>query len=174
MTKHDETILCSTGVNADPTHGAVIPPLYLSANYSFDGYGGKRAYDYTRSGNPTRDVLAEALTALEGGAGAVITSSGMSAVDREVARSLELPTHGAAEWRSISERDKTAVAALRRCRLRLGEDPREWELDLIEVPGLEHHVGGFRLLGLLGWDYLDQCRLSIDGPSRTFSLELPG
>jgi len=81
MSKNDETILCSTGVNADPTHGAVIPPLYLSANYSFDGYGGKRAYDYSRSGNPTRDVLAEALTALEGGAGAVITSSGMSAVD---------------------------------------------------------------------------------------------
>lgn len=81
MTKHDETILCSIGVNDDPTHGAVIPPLYLSANYSFDGYGGKRAYDYSRSGNPTRDVLAQALTALEGGAGAVVTSSGMSAVD---------------------------------------------------------------------------------------------
>jgi cystathionine gamma-synthase len=81
MTKYDETILCSSGVNADPTHGAVIPPLYLSANYSFDGYGGKRAYDYTRSGNPTRDVLAEGLAALEGGAGAVITSTGMSAVD---------------------------------------------------------------------------------------------
>lgn len=81
MTKYDETILCSSGVNADPTHGAVIPPLYLSANYNFDGYGGKRAYDYTRSGNPTRDVLAEGLAALEGGAGAVITSTGMSAVD---------------------------------------------------------------------------------------------
>ena len=81
MTKYDETILCSSGVNADPTHGAVIPPLYLSANYSFDGYGGKRAHDYTRSGNPTRDVLAEGLAALEGGAGAVITSTGMSSVD---------------------------------------------------------------------------------------------
>jgi len=81
MSKQDETILCSTGVNDDPTHGSVIPPLYLSANYSFDGYGGKRAYDYSRSGNPTRDVLASALAALEGGAGAVITSSGMSAVD---------------------------------------------------------------------------------------------
>lgn len=81
MTKHDETILCATGVNADPAHGAVIPPLYLSANYSFDGYGGKRAYDYTRSGNPTRDVLASALAQLEGGAGALITSTGMSAVD---------------------------------------------------------------------------------------------
>jgi cystathionine gamma-synthase len=81
MTKHDETILCSAGINDDPTHGAVIPPLYLSANYSFDGYGGKRAYDYTRSGNPTRDVLADALATLEGGAGAVVTSTGMSAVD---------------------------------------------------------------------------------------------
>ncbi len=81
MTKHDESIVCSTGINDDPTHGAVIPPLYLSANYSFDGYGGKRAYDYTRSGNPTRDVLADALATLEGGAGAVVTSTGMSAVD---------------------------------------------------------------------------------------------
>lgn len=81
MTKNDETIVCSAGVNADPAHGAVIPPLYLSANYSFDGYGGKRAYDYSRSGNPTRDVLAAALAELEGGAGAVVTSSGMSAVD---------------------------------------------------------------------------------------------
>ena len=81
MTKYDETILCSAGINDDPTHGAVIPPLYLSANYSFDGYGGKRAYDYTRSGNPTRDVLADALATLEGGAGAVVTGTGMSAVD---------------------------------------------------------------------------------------------
>ena len=81
MTKHDETILCSAGINDDPAHGAVIPPLYLSANYSFDGYGGKRANDYTRSGNPTRDVLADALASLEGGAGAVVTSTGMSAVD---------------------------------------------------------------------------------------------
>ncbi|MDZ4692232.1 cystathionine gamma-synthase [Terricaulis sp.] len=81
MTQFDETILCSAGINDDAAHGAVIPPLYLSANYSFDGYGGKRAYDYTRSGNPTRDVLGKALAALEGGAGAVVTSSGMSAVD---------------------------------------------------------------------------------------------
>lgn len=81
MSQFDETILCSAGINDDAAHGAVIPPLYLSANYSFDGYGGKRAYDYTRSGNPTRDVLGKALAALEGGAGAIVTSSGMSAVD---------------------------------------------------------------------------------------------
>lgn len=81
MTDRDETILSSIGVNDDAAHGAVMPPLYLSANYSFDGFGGKRAFDYTRSGNPTRSQLADALAQLERGAGAVITSSGMSAVD---------------------------------------------------------------------------------------------
>ena len=43
------------GIDSDPTHGAVAPPLYLSANFNFDGLGGKRPYDYTRCGNPTRD-----------------------------------------------------------------------------------------------------------------------
>lgn len=103
----------------------------------------------------------------------VDTGASMSAVDREVARSLDLPTHGAAEWRGVTDHGGLAVAALRRCRLSLGDDPRAWELDLIEVPGLHHHAEGFRLLGLLGWDFLDQCRLTVDGPSRTFSLELP-
>ncbi|MBS0385915.1 MAG: cystathionine gamma-synthase [Proteobacteria bacterium] len=81
MAERDETLLCCIGVNSDAGFGAVMPPLYLSANYSFDGYEGKREYDYTRSGNPTRSVLADALTQLEGGAGTAITSSGMSAVD---------------------------------------------------------------------------------------------
>lgn len=69
------------GVNSDPAHGAVMPPLYLSSNYSFDGLDGKRKYDYTRSGNPTRDVLGETLAKLEGGCGAVVTATGMAAVD---------------------------------------------------------------------------------------------
>ncbi len=74
------TVAVRAGIDCDPTHGAVTPALYLSSNFSFDGYGGKRQYDYTRSGNPTRDLLGEALAELEGGAGAVITSSGMSAI----------------------------------------------------------------------------------------------
>ena len=61
-------------------YGAVVPPLYLSSNFAFAGFGKKREYDYTRSGNPTRDALAEALASLEGGAGAVVTSSGMAAL----------------------------------------------------------------------------------------------
>ena len=81
MPEHDQTIACSVGVNADPAEGAVMPPLYLSANYSFAGYGEKRAFDYSRTGNPTRALLADAIAQLERGAGAVVTSSGMSAVD---------------------------------------------------------------------------------------------
>lgn len=80
-TQHPATLAARHGVNSDSAHGAVMPPLYLSSNFSFDGLDGKRRYDYTRSGNPTRDVLAETLAELEGGAGAVITATGMAAVD---------------------------------------------------------------------------------------------
>jgi cystathionine gamma-synthase len=67
-------------IDRDTAYGAVVPPLVLSTNFSFAGFGEKRAYDYTRSGNPTRDQLGEALAELEGGAGAVITASGMAAI----------------------------------------------------------------------------------------------
>ena len=85
MNAHDETILASAGIDEDAAHGAVMPPIFLSANYSFDGFGGKRAFDYSRSGNPTRAQLGAALAALERGAGAVVTSSGMAAVDLALA-----------------------------------------------------------------------------------------
>ncbi|MDQ6657825.1 MAG: cystathionine gamma-synthase [Actinomycetota bacterium] len=68
------------GIDSDTSHGAIVPPLYLSSNYSFAGFGEARQYDYTRSGNPTRDVLADALSTLEGGAGAVVTATGMGAI----------------------------------------------------------------------------------------------
>lgn len=68
-------------IESDTQHGAVVPPLHLSSNYAFAGFGDKRQYDYTRSGNPTRDALGDALAALEGGAGAVVTSSGMAALN---------------------------------------------------------------------------------------------
>jgi cystathionine gamma-synthase len=80
-TWHPSTHIARAGVDSRDIHGAVIPPLYLSSNYTFEGFGKKRPYDYTRSGNPTRDTLGDALAGLEGGAGAVITSSGMSALD---------------------------------------------------------------------------------------------
>ena len=74
------TAAVRAGIGTDLHHGAVVPPLHLSSTFQFDGLGGKRQYDYTRSGNPTRDHLAAALAQLEGGIGAVVTSTGMSAV----------------------------------------------------------------------------------------------
>jgi cystathionine gamma-synthase len=68
------------GLESDQETGAVIPPIYLSSTFAFRAYGEKRTYDYSRSGNPTRDLLGAALADLEGGAGAVITASGMAAI----------------------------------------------------------------------------------------------
>lgn len=79
-TLHAVTAAVRAGIDHDEAFGAVTPPLVLSSNFSFAGFDEKRRYDYTRSGNPTRDLLAEALANLEGGAGAVVTSTGMSAI----------------------------------------------------------------------------------------------
>ncbi len=68
------------GLESDSATGAVVPPIHLTSTFAFQGFGEKRTYDYTRSGNPTRDLLADALAKLEGGAGAVVTASGMAAV----------------------------------------------------------------------------------------------
>ncbi len=68
------------GIATDLHHGAVVPPIHLSSTFAFEGFGKKRLYDYTRTGNPTREILANALAELEEGEGAVVTSTGMSAV----------------------------------------------------------------------------------------------
>jgi len=68
------------GLESDPTTGAVVPPIHLSSTFAFPSFGVKGRYDYSRSGNPTRDLLAEAVANLEGGAGAVVTGSGMGAI----------------------------------------------------------------------------------------------
>ena len=74
------TCAVRAGIDRDTAFGAVTPPLVLSSNFSFAGFNEKRRYDYTRSGNPTRDLFGEALAELEGGAGGVVTSTGMSAI----------------------------------------------------------------------------------------------
>jgi len=68
------------GIECDDPTGCVVPPLHLTSTFAFRGFGEKRTYDYTRSGNPTRDLLATALSELEQGSGAVVTASGMAAV----------------------------------------------------------------------------------------------
>ncbi|MET0337318.1 MAG: cystathionine gamma-synthase [Caulobacter sp.] len=76
-----DTLTARAGVDTDPAHGAVMPPLYLTSNFSFAGFEQKRTFDYSRSGNPTRETLAEVIATLEGGQSGVVTSSGMAALD---------------------------------------------------------------------------------------------
>ena len=76
-----ETIAASAAVGADLSHNAVAPPLHLSANYAWRDPCEKPGYDYSRSGNPTRTQLEEALAALEGAAKGVVTATGMAAID---------------------------------------------------------------------------------------------
>lgn len=82
------TTAVHAGIDCDAAYGAVSPPIVLSSNFSFAGFGQKREYDYTRSGNPTRDLLGAALAELEGGAGGVITATGMGAVNLVLATVL--------------------------------------------------------------------------------------
>ncbi len=80
MAQQFQTLCARSGVEDDQAFGAIMPPIYLSSNFSFAGFNQPRRYDYSRSGNPTRDILGQTLAELEGGALGVITSTGMSAV----------------------------------------------------------------------------------------------
>ena len=70
------------GQEPDAQTGAVIPPIHLSSTYAQDGVGNLRGgYEYSRSGNPTRDNLHTNLAALEGGTRAFAFASGLAAED---------------------------------------------------------------------------------------------
>ncbi|MGJ8558856.1 MAG: trans-sulfuration enzyme family protein [Litorimonas sp.] len=77
------TKIVQAGIGWDPAYGAIVPPLYMSSTYVWPepNVESKGPYDYGRTNNPNRDLLANALAELDGGAGAVVTSSGMAAID---------------------------------------------------------------------------------------------
>jgi len=79
--KAPQTIAAANGIGSDTSYGAVTPPVYLSTTYRFPGFDKPGLYDYSRTTNPTRDQLADTLAQLESGAGAVITATGMAAID---------------------------------------------------------------------------------------------
>ncbi len=101
------------------------------------------------------------------------TGASMSAVDRTAALKLGLPSPGAATFFAVTATGDRHLTPLRRGQLKLGRDPRYFELDLLEVPGLHARVEGFHVVALLGWDFLDACTLAFDGPAGTFTLGLP-
>ncbi|WP_405087058.1 cystathionine gamma-synthase [Microbispora sp. NBC_01389] len=77
-----ETLAIHAGQEADPYTGAVVPPIYAVSTYKQDGVGGLRAgYEYSRSANPTRTALEEALAAVEGGVRGLAFASGLAAED---------------------------------------------------------------------------------------------
>lgn len=69
------------GINADPGHHGVVAPVSVSAAYRRADPSAPGAFDYARTGQPGRALLAEAVADLEGGAAAVIAASGMAAID---------------------------------------------------------------------------------------------
>ena len=75
-----ETNLIQLGVGFDEKTGAISVPIYPSATYRHPGVGESTGYDYTRSGNPTRQVLETGLAELEGGSRGLVFSSGMAAL----------------------------------------------------------------------------------------------
>lgn len=80
MTYKPSTIAIHNGLNEDQQFGCVVPPIYLSSTYNFTDFNEPRAHDYSRRGNPGRDIVQKTLAQLEGGSGAVMTNSGMSAL----------------------------------------------------------------------------------------------
>ena len=80
MSYHTATELAQIGNHKDKQTGAVSAPIYLSTTFAHPGLGKSTGYDYTRTKNPTREILEEALARLEGGSQAIVTSSGMSAI----------------------------------------------------------------------------------------------
>lgn len=76
-----QTIAAQAGVGKSPAHHDVIAPLHLSTNYLWANSNDKPEYDYSRTTNPTRHLLEETLCELEGAEQAILTASGMAAID---------------------------------------------------------------------------------------------
>jgi cystathionine gamma-synthase len=96
VTHEFETLAIHAGQEPDPTTGAVVPPIYQTSTYAQDGVGGLRnGYEYSRSGNPTRDALQECLAALEDPLGAAAgTTRGMAFASGLAAEDTLLRTVG--------------------------------------------------------------------------------
>ncbi|MFC5774375.1 methionine biosynthesis PLP-dependent protein [Ectobacillus antri] len=75
-----ETKLAQIGNRSEHTTGTVSAPIYLSTAYRHEGIGRSTGYDYTRTGNPTREILEQAIAELEHGDKGFACSSGMAAI----------------------------------------------------------------------------------------------
>ena len=75
------TKIIHAGQEADPTTGAIMTPIYQTSTYVQTSPGDHKGYEYSRTGNPTRNALEQNLAALENGKYGLCFGSGMSAID---------------------------------------------------------------------------------------------
>lgn len=76
-----ETLAVHAGIEPEEVTGAVMTPIYQTSTFAQTDVGVHKGYDYSRSDNPTRTVLQNALAALEGGKHGLAYASGMAAID---------------------------------------------------------------------------------------------
>ncbi|WP_337023865.1 MULTISPECIES: cystathionine gamma-synthase [unclassified Pantoea] len=159
MTRKQATIAVRSGLNDDEQYGCVVPPIHLSSTYNFLDFNEPRAHDYSRRGNPTRDVVQLALAELEGGAGAVLTNTGMSAIHLVTTVFLKpgdllvaphdcyggsyrlfdsLSKRGAYRVKFVDQGDKAALAAAlaEKPKLVLVESPSNPLLRVVDIAGI--------------------------------------
>jgi cystathionine gamma-lyase len=69
------------GIEPDPTTGAIMTPIYQTSTYVQKSPGDHKGYEYSRTHNPTRSALQNALAELENGKHGLCFASGMAAID---------------------------------------------------------------------------------------------
>jgi len=123
-----ETLAAHAGLAVDPTTGAVTPPIHLSTTFEREPDGSYRAgHVYSRTSNPNRRALEQALATLEGGEAALAFSSG-SAATMSVFQALAPGDH-------VLAPDDAYYGTLRTARELLG--PWGLELDVVDMTDLD-------------------------------------
>src|SRR5678816_1586055 len=74
-----DTLAIHAGQESDPVHGAVMQPIVLASTFAQPEPGKPLRYEYSRSGNPTREALEKCVAALEGGTFGFAFASGSAA-----------------------------------------------------------------------------------------------
>ena len=78
--KNISTAFIHGGISVDEKTGAVNIPIYQTSTYKQDGLGEMRGYEYSRTGNPTREALEALIAELENGYAGFAFASGMAAI----------------------------------------------------------------------------------------------
>ena len=81
MSLKRNSLIIHGGVDGDETTGAVNIPIYQTSTYKQDGLGENRGWEYSRTGNPTRDALEKLIADLEEGKYGLAFASGLAAIN---------------------------------------------------------------------------------------------